>query len=64
MKTITLDQATNRGSCYTADQIKALFGKRKRLSVKQIADLPIPDADKVWALTQPPQAGPPQERNK
>ena len=53
MKTITLDQALNSDACYTADQIKALFGKRKQLSVKQIAALRIPDADKVWALTHP-----------
>jgi len=53
MKTATLQDALNAHPCYNAEQIKDLFGKRKRLTVKQIAALKIPDADKVWALTRP-----------
>ena len=53
MKKATLQDALAARPCYDAEQIKTLFGKRKTLSVKQIAALDIPDADKVWALTRP-----------
>lgn len=49
---ITLTDALKQGACYSDKQIKTLFGKRKKLTVKQIAALPIPDEDKVWALTR------------
>ena len=52
MKKVTLKEALNSGACYTDTQIKALFGKRKTLTVKQIVALNIPDKDKVWALTR------------
>ena len=53
MKKVTLAQALKSGACYTPEQIKTLFGRRKTLSAKQIAALDIPAADKVWALTRP-----------
>ena len=53
MKTITLQEALSAGACYNAEQIIDLFGDRTELSVKDIAALEIPDADKVWAFTRP-----------
>ena len=53
MKTATIQDALAAQPCYDAEQIKALFGKRKTLNAKQIAALKIPDADKVWAFTRP-----------
>lgn len=53
MKTATLQDALDARPCYSEERIKALFGKRKTLNVKQIAKLDIPDRDKLWALTRP-----------
>lgn len=53
MKTATLQDALNARPCYSEERIRALFGKRKTLNVKQIARLDIPDRDKLWALTRP-----------
>lgn len=52
MKTITLQEALNAGACYSAEQIKELFGARNELNVTDIAALDVPDADKMWALTR------------
>ena len=52
MKTATLQDALNARPCYSGEEVKKIFGRRKSLSVKQIAALKIPAGDKVWALTR------------
>ena len=57
MKTATLQDAIAAGACYLnepggKEKLAKLFGRRKALTVKQIAALKIPDVDKVWALTR------------
>ena len=52
MKSATIQDAINAGACYDAEQLKKVFGRRKALTVRQIAALKIPAQDKVWALTR------------
>jgi hypothetical protein len=52
MKTATMQDAIKAGACYSEEQLKKLFGRRKSFSVKQIAALKIQAKDKVWALTR------------
>ena len=51
-KTATIEDAKKFGACYDLDKLKLVFGKRKSLSVSQIAKLKIRAKDKVWALTR------------
>lgn len=51
-KVATIADAEQYGACYKIDELKKVFGRRKSLSIKQIAALKIPVADKVWALSR------------
>jgi len=51
---VTLEIALQSGYCddYGENDIRNLFNGKDSLTVSQIATLPIPDKDKVWALTR------------
>ena len=49
-KSVTIEQVMDWEPCYSASRVKKLFGKRKSLTALQIMRLPIPNADKLWAV--------------
>lgn len=55
MKTVDIDQVMAWVPCrdYPLDRIEQLFDGRQALTAQNIADLPIPDSDKLWALLRP-----------
>lgn len=50
--TWTIADARNAGACYDDDKLTALWAGRESLSVLDILDLDIPDADKMWAASR------------
>ena len=51
MRRVKLEEILKSGSCYSEDRIRELVGKRKSISLKNLLDMDISDADKVWAFS-------------
>ena len=51
MKRVKLEEILKSGSCYSEDKIRGLVGKRKSISLKNLMDMDIQDADKIWAFS-------------
>jgi hypothetical protein len=62
MKTWTVRQMQAEGACYSVEQIRALWGKNRKLSLAQILVLDIPAADRMWVVWRPESLTPQQRQ--
>ena len=53
MRLYTIDEMMLEKPCYTRKRVAELWGERERCGALEFLDMPIPAADKIWALTLP-----------